>query len=408
MRLRAINAKLWKNLHKALICCLLFELSDEFYRFFDCAKICILAFVRGVTVAGKLKIRELAAQAGVSMSTVSRVLAGKSNTSARAKQAVLECAKSQGVLGEMSAGRLLFNNVIVFAPSRAFDVRTDIFYYKVLQGIRNAVELSDVRISYCAIEENDSDVSLFLRKISDPLCETAIIVGIDDLRVHEIAADVGKPCVLVNCRDRGMRLDMVSPDHLMIGEFSARYLIEQGHREILSLMCLRRRTMENRLEGVRDAFADHNMVFDESRHLVTTSGFGAEEAREAVGAHFSARSREQYPTALLAGGDFMAVGALEALESLGLSVPNDVSIMTMDGFNLAEIHDVPLTSVHVPRDELGQEAMRLLQQRMSRPDSPSRTLLLGGRLVVRSSVKRLGSRKVKATVGARNHGLYGS
>ena len=360
-----------------------------------------------MAVGGKLKIREIAAQSGVSMSTVSRVLAGKSNTSARAKQAVLDCAKSQGVLGEISAGRLLFNNVTVFAPSRAFDVRTDIFYYKVLQGIRNAVEFNDVRINYCAIEENDSDVPLLLKKISDPGCETAIIVGIDDLRVHEVAADVGKPCVLVNCRDRSMRLDMVSPDHLLIGEFSAHYLIEQGHREILTLMCLRRKTMESRLDGVREAFAEHNMAFDDHRHLVATSGFGSAEAKEAIAAHFSARACDHYPTAILAGGDFMAVGALEALAGLGLAVPNDVSIMTMDGFNLAEIHDVPLTSVNVPRDELGQEAMRLLQQRMSRPDAPTSNLLLGGRLVVRSSVKRLGSRKLKASVSTGSHGLYG-
>ena len=359
-------------------------------------------------MAGKLKIREIAAQTGVSISTVSRVLAGKSNTSARAKQAVLECAKSQGVLSDMSAGRLLFNNVTVFAPSRAFDVRTDIFYYKVVQGIRNAVELNDVRISYCAIEENNSDVPLFLKKLSDPSCETAILIGIDDLRVHEVAADVRKPCVLVNCRDSSMRLDMVSPDHLLIGEFSTNYLVEQGHREILTLMCLRRKTMESRLEGVREAFADHNMSFDDSRHLVTTSGFSAEEAREAITACFSVRPREQYPTVILAGGDFMAVGALEALEELGLSVPNDISIMSMDGFNLAEIHNLPLTSVHVPRDELGYEALLLLQRRIARPDAPSNNLLLGGRLVVRSSVKRLGSRRVKATLSARSHGLYGS
>jgi DNA-binding LacI/PurR family transcriptional regulator len=358
-------------------------------------------------MAGKLKIREISAQAGVSISTVSRVLAGKSNTSARARQAVLACAKSQGVLTDMSAGRLLFNNLTVFAPSRAFDVRTDIFYYKVVQGIRNAVAPFDVRISYCAIEEIDSDVPLFLKRIGDSSCETAIIIGIDDPRVHEVAANVGKPCVLVNCRDLSMRLDMVSPDHLLIGEFSARYLIEQGHREILTLMCLRRRTMESRLDGIREAFADHHLRFDDSRHLATTSGFSAEEAREAIAACFSARLREQYPTAILAGGDFMAVGALEALEEIGLSVPNDVSIMTMDGFNLAEIHDVPLTSVHVPRDELGQEAMRLLQQRMSRPDAPSSSLLLGGRLVVRSSVKRLGSRRVKAALSSGKHSLYG-
>ena len=103
----------------------------------------------------------------------------------------------------------------------------------------------------------------------------------------------------------------------------------------------------------------------------------------------------------------MAVGALEVLDNLGLSVPNDLSILSMDGFNLAEIHDIPLSSVHVPRDGLGPGALRLLQQRLSRPDAPCANLLLGGRLVVRSSVKRIGSRQVRAAVSTRSHGLYG-
>ena len=357
-------------------------------------------------VAAKLKIREIASLTGLSLSTVSRVLAGKSNTSAKVKQAVLDCAKSQGVLAGINTERLLFNHLVVFAPSRAFDVRTDIFYYKVVQGIRDATAERAVRISFCAIEETESDVPLFLRRMGDPACEAAIIVGIDDPRIHEVAADIGKPCVLVNCRDRSMRLDAVLPDHFMIGEFSANYLIEMGHRQILSLMCLRRSTMERRLDGVREALSDHNMPFVSGKHLIVTSGFGAQESREAIAEFFSARTPDQRPTAILAGGDFMAVGAKEALDALGIAVPGDVSIMSMDGFNLAEIHDVPLTAVHVPRDELGPEALRLLQHRLSHPDAPCSNLLLGGKLMVRSSVRRLGRRTVKAAVKTRDHGLY--
>ena len=103
----------------------------------------------------------------------------------------------------------------------------------------------------------------------------------------------------------------------------------------------------------------------------------------------------------------MAVGAKEALDALKLSVPGDVSVMSMDGFNLAEIHDIPLTAVHVPRDELGAEALRLLQQRIASPDALFRQLLLSGRLFVGNSVKRPAGRKVK-TPGDRSHGLYGN
>ena len=358
-------------------------------------------------MSGKLKIREIALQAGVSISTVSRVLAGKSNTSAASRQKVLECAKSIGVLASMPSRCLLFKNITVFAPKRAFDLRADIFYYKVVQGIRDAVAQSDIHLSYCAIEENDADVPLFLKKLGSPSCDAAIVIGIDDPHIHALAADVDKPCVLINCDEDSMRLDAVSPDHQLIGRFSAKYLIEHGHREILALMCLRRSTMEHRLNGIREAFAANNIVFDDNRHLISTAGFAAEEAREAVSTHLGRLEREQYPTAILAGGDFMASGAIAALLDKGLSIPGDISVMSMDGFNLAETHDIPLTAVHVPRDELGAEALRLLQQRFVTPDAPFCHLLLSGRLFVGNSVRRLGNRKAKAASG-RNHSLYGN
>lgn len=358
-------------------------------------------------MGGKLKIGEIARQTGVSISTVSRVLAGKANTSARSRNKVLECARANGVLAGLSGGRLLFNNVTVFAPKRAFDLRADIFYYKVVQGIRDAVAQSDVHLSYCAIEENDADIPLFMKRLGNPECDAAIVIGIDDPHVHALAVDIGKPCVLINCDSDSMRLDAVSPDHQLIGRYSANYLIEHGHRDILALMCLRRSTMERRLNGVREAFAAHHIAFDDNRHLVTTSGFAAEEAREAIAAHLSRLEREHYPSVILAGGDFMASGAIAELLGRGLSIPGDVSVMSMDGFNLAETHDIPLTAVHVPRDELGAEALRLLQQRIASPEAPFCHLLLAGKLFVGNSVKRFGSRKARSATG-RDHGLYGN
>ncbi len=352
---------------------------------------------------GKLKIQEIARQTGLSISTVSRVLAGKANTSAEARRKVLECAQQNGILQGISSGRLMLNNVMVFAPQRAFDVRTDIFYYKVIQGIAAALMQHEVRIRYCGLEEQHSDGALFLEKMSDPHTEAALIIGIDDEHIHTLAADLPKPCVLINCTDRQMRLDSVSPDHQLIGDYSASYLFQQGHSHILNLQCLRRHTMELRLAGIRQAYARHHLPFDDGRHLVTTSGFGSEEAEQALSTYLN---RAPLPTAILAGGDYMAVGAVKALNKLGLSVPGDVSVMSTDGFNLAEIHDVPLTSVQVPRDELGYEAIQLLRRRMLRADAPPCNLLLHGRLAVRASVRRISPHKTTPAVSTHNHRLY--
>jgi len=359
------------------------------------------------TLNGKLKIQQIADHTGVSISTVSRVLAGKSNTSSRAREQVLAYAKSQGILSGLSAGRLMLNNLVVFAPARAFDARSDIFYYKVIQGILAATGQYDVRVRYCPLEENDSDVALFIAKMTDPQTDAALLVGIDDGHIHQLAADLAKPCVLVNCHDRMMRHDSVSPDHQTIGDFAIDYLCSQGHHRILTLQCLRRHTMELRLAGIKEAFMRHNIVFDDPQHLVATSGFGAQEAEQAMLDYLDALPVGQpYPTAILAGGDFMAAGAVAALAKRGLAVPANISVMSIDGFNLAEIHDVALTAVHVPRDELGVEAISLLQRRLFRPDAPCSAVLLQGKLVARNSVRKISSRALTPAVNSRHHQLY--
>lgn len=113
-----------------------------------------------------------------------------------------------------------------------------------------------------------------------------------------------------------------------------------------------------------------------------------------MGAWLDGLQGRPLPTAFLVGGDFMAAGTVSALQKRGLRVPQDVSVMSIDGFNLAAIQEVPLTAVHVPRDELGSEAVHLLQQRLLRPEAPHGSLLLHGTLVY--AIRYGGSGRAKA------------
>lgn len=338
---------------------------------------------------GKLRIAEIAAQTGLSIATVSRVLAGKSNTRPATREKVLAAARQQGVMEGLANGRFLLNGLTIFAPSRAFNVRSDIFYYKVIQGITQAVAQHDVRVRYCELEEVDSDALLFLQKMNQKDTGAAILIGIDDPHIHQLAADLSKPTVLINCIDRSMRLPSISPDHFLIGHYSINYLFQMGHRNVLTLQCLRRYTMDLRIRGIRDAWKEQNLEFIETKHLMVAEGFGSAESEARVTAFLENCAPDDRPTAILAGGDFMAAGAVKALQNAGLRVPQDVSVMSMDGFNLADINDIPLTTLHVPRDELGAEAIRVLRQQLFEPRSPCGNLLLGGHLITGSSVRRI-------------------
>lgn len=242
------------------------------------------------------------------------------------------------------------------------------------------------RLRYCALDEFDSTPSKFLARMNEAETQAAILLGIDDPHIHDLAADFSKPCVMINCHDRRMRLPTVAPDHKNIGAFASHFLFEMGHRRVMNIMCLRRYTMELRLAGIKEAWERQNQNFKDDRDLLTINSFSAKEAEEKVGAWLDMTEKSMLPTAFLASGDFIAAGIINALKKRNIRVPQDVSVMSIDGFNLAAIEDVPLTAVHVPRDELGTEAVHMLQQRLVRPDATVGALLLYGKLVIRESV----------------------
>ncbi|MED5728612.1 cytochrome-c peroxidase, partial [Enterobacter hormaechei] len=85
----------------------------------------------------------------------------------------------------------LLNSLVVFAPQRAFDERSDIFYYRVIQSVSKGLASHEVRLRYCALEENDSDAQLFLARMNEADTQAAILLGIDDPHIHDLAVDMG-------------------------------------------------------------------------------------------------------------------------------------------------------------------------------------------------------------------------
>lgn len=325
----------------------------------------------------------IAAQTGYSVSTVSRVLSGKSATSAEAREAIIHCARQLGVLDALACGRLLINGIAVFAPARTFSARGDTFYRNVTRGIADATAPHDVHLSYCCLEEQDADLALFLAKAGKKNISALMIIGVDDPAVHRLAQSLGKPCVLINASNRESRLDAVSPDHRAIGFNAARHLLAHGHRRILTITTLRRETLYVRLEGIKEAYRQFHLPFDGAEHLLVTEGFSGGEAAQRLAQWLDARPAVQWPQALLCGSAAMTAGIQQVLAQRGLRVPQDIALISTD----VDGHlDASVTGIAVPCHELGVEAVHLLQTRLNRPQAPVFNLLLPGRLVDNGTV----------------------
>ena len=172
-----------------------------------------------------------------------------------------------------------------------------------------------MRLRYCALEENDSDAQLFLARMNEADTEAAILLGIDDPHIHDLAVDVGKPCMLINCQDRHMRLARRRAGSSRDWQAGGGVPVRDGHREVMNVLCLRRYTMELRLSGIRDAWHGHNLRFSDRRDLQMASSLSARETEQLVSEWLHQQKGKDLPTAFLVGGDFMAAGTISALQN---------------------------------------------------------------------------------------------
>lgn len=338
-------------------------------------------------MSGRLKVDEIATLTGYSVSTVSRVLSGKSYTSEKAREAIIKCARQLGVLDEMVSGRLLINGLLIFAPERTFTARGDIFYHEVTRGVAEALANHDVYLSYCGLEEQRADIKSFIEKANNKNINAIILIGIDDPTILKLATTLNKPCVLINSLDREMKLDAVSPDYRTIGYNTVRHLFEQGHRRILTLTWLSRFTLRLRLEGIKDAYRQFNVPFNSDHDLIVTEGYSPEETEQALEEWFASHPRESWPHVIYPVSASVLLGVQRVLARLGLRVPQDISLMTNDYDKLMEtIPQKPVSGFSVPCHELGSEAVYLLQNRLNRPNAPVFNLLLQGKFIEAGSI----------------------
>ncbi len=188
------------------------------------------------------------------------------------------------------------------------------------------------------------------------------------------------PLVTVLERIPDRTVPVIRTDHRSGALEATRHLIGLGHRRIAHIAGSRLvASSARRLEGYRHALEAENLP--PSSELVYSGDFTMQSG--AAGMERLAALHEP-PTAVLCANDEMAFGAIRMLHKLGLSVPEDISIVGFDDQNMAEFYNPPLTTVHIPRHELGRRAALELIDQLEGKDV-AHEVVLPTRLVIRES-----------------------
>ncbi|WP_345801324.1 LacI family DNA-binding transcriptional regulator [Microbacterium sp. AZCO] len=334
--------------------------------------------------AGRARISDVAAAAGVSVTTVSHALSGARAVNADTRERILQVAATLGYAPDRVASGLRRKRTGVVGFVGDYVASTP-FAGQMIAGARGAGLERDMLL---LVAESGGDVAAeqaIVDRFVAQRVDGLLLARMYHQRVIRPRVPSDVPIVLMDAApERGWKVDAVVPDEAQITRLACDCLVREGHRRIAYADTVDpSRAARGRLLGVRAALGDAGI---ELTAADISSGTSDSAGGRAAGA--ALLDRVDRPTAIICFNDQIAMGVMQAGARLGLRVPEDLSVVGIDDLRpVADALDPGLTTVALPHAEMGAWAMSRLIARLDKIEKSSPRLhLMPGWLVERGSV----------------------
>ena len=316
-----------------------------------------------------MTIKDISALTGYSVGTVSRVLNNQPNVSEKAREVILEAARSTGFQLNANAKQLKqqhSNAILVMVKGTSNQL-----FGAMVETLQSCMVDNSHTLIVDYMDEESNEVRRALQ-----LCLERKPLGILFLggNRHNFLADfdkIGVPCVLVTDDASGMpfeNLSSVTSDDRLAAKLAVDALASRGHRQITVIGGVRETsdTTKLRYQGCLDAFRAHGIAFDGEKDY--------EDVRYSYEGGYRGAcnllDRGRKFTALFAMSDVMALGAIRALNDRGIRVPEDVSVMGFDGLPFSDFLSPRLSTVRQNAALLASRSIQILLDHLDSPKSP--------------------------------------
>lgn len=298
---------------------------------------------------------DVARLAGVSQPTVSRALRGDPKVTEETRRRIKEAAQALNYVPSQM-GRSLSTQA-THRVAMVADLANPL-YPQIVPPIHDALAERGYRMVLLAErdEEPNAYSPLLDRSVDGAILTTTRRESALPFELHQR----GIPLVLLNRVGGAVPADSVVADNLEAGRLAARILLNAGHREIGLLAGPEEAsTALERERGVREALADEGVRLPSSR--VARGWFGHDSGEKGVR---QLLSQQDPPRAVVCISDSVAIGALNAVYSMGLKVPEDVAIVGIDNLPMSGWPICGLSTVELPLAEMARDAANLLVDRL--------------------------------------------
>lgn len=342
-------------------------------------------------------LKSISEKLGISVSTVSRVLNGKSNhyrISKETEELILKATKELNYIPNQLARGLRLkrtNSIGYIIP----DISNP-FFASIAKSVEKSARKFGYSILLCDSEENTeiefAALQLMLNRKVDGLIISPVGLEVSHLK---FVSQKNVPVVLLDRYFPELDIPFVTSDNYQGALDAVDLLIENGHTRIACIQGLRNTSPNNdRVRGYRDAHQKHGLAVDES--LIVGDSFGEENG------YIESKlllKRANIPTAIFSISNLISLGAIRAISEEGLKIPDDISMISFDDQPYSRFLATPMTTVAQQNYQIGQIATKLLidQIESNRRIEP-KGIFLPTKLNIRGSVKRNFGLPLKAIV----------
>ena len=331
-------------------------------------------------------ITDVARRAKVTRATVSNVITQRVSVSPETRARVLQAIEELGYRPNLVARGLAQGKTSTLAL--VIPTISNPFFAEVVEEVERVADQHDYQLLLSMTHRSPDEGRRHLERMASRWVDGFIVMGmaadIDDMLALKDGSKEVVLCVW-NQDPRTQRLPLVDIDFRLAGELATRHLLECGHRRIATIV--EEPVQRTRRQGFEIALAESGLSAPQRICLP-----GRFVLRERISGGIGAPGAAPTADCHLCGNDWMALGAIEAITSKGLTVPHDLAVVGVDDISQAAHAHPPLTTISIPKMELARTATELLLRRirgMGVPEEPTK-ILVSPHLIVRQSTASIG------------------
>jgi LacI family transcriptional regulator len=330
-------------------------------------------------------LEEVAQLAGVSRSTVSRVINEHPSVRPETREQVWQAVRKSSYQPHAVARSLATNRTQIIGmviPEAVTTLFTDPFFPLLLRGATEACNTHRYQLLLSLFDDPDGQEEMYRRVLRSGYLDGVILASasLDDPLITDLLRD-GIPFVSVG-RHPNERVHYVDVDNVAGARMAVEHLIRQGHQRIATITGRLDMTAgQDRLEGYRQALKAHRIPVEEE--LIAEGDF-----TESSGMVAMQQLLSNSPSAVFVASDMTAIGALKALRQTGRQAPQDVALVGFDDIPIVSAIEPALTTVRQPIERMGSMAVEVLLSVLEgslEEEAPAQRIILPTELVIRAS-----------------------